>query len=83
MTETAFWKRSAAALLAELGTPDGGLTAAVVEPPHAHQQCNGMPPPSVLDTASRPVLLSFAAASLLERGRLWLFVVADHRLSSP
>ena len=27
MTETAFWKQSAAALLAELGTPDGGLTS--------------------------------------------------------
>ena len=27
MTETAFWKRPAAALLAELGTPDSGLTS--------------------------------------------------------
>ena len=27
MTETAFWKQPAAALLAELGTPDGGLTS--------------------------------------------------------
>ena len=27
MTETAFWKQPAAAVLAELGTPDGGLTS--------------------------------------------------------
>src|SRR5580693_10553633 len=27
MTETAFWKQPAAALLAELGTPDDGLTS--------------------------------------------------------